>query len=109
MPGCTLQHPTHAAAWLPWRTGLGPELLIAAASRDVHTRDAAGAAIEGLKSWDAWERRCHACGRGEPAGAEGAARLLLCAGCKSRPFCGRDCQAASWKEHKKECKDLAAL
>lgn len=93
----------------PWLPGLGPELLIAAASKDVHTRDAAGAAIDGLKSWNSWARRCQGCGRGELAGAEGAARLSLSAGCRSRAFCGRDCQAACWGEHKKECKELAAL
>ncbi|KAL4422350.1 hypothetical protein ABPG75_008547 [Micractinium tetrahymenae] len=89
--------------------GLGPELLIAAASKDAHTRDAAGAAIDGLKSWEAWERRCHGCGRREPAEAEGPERLALCAGCRSRAFCGRDCQLACWKEHKRECRELAAL
>lgn len=32
-----------------------------------------------------------------------------CSRCKVTHYCGRECQVAHWKEHKKECKDLIAL
>ncbi|KAG2441391.1 hypothetical protein HYH02_009980 [Chlamydomonas schloesseri] len=35
-------------------------------------------------------------------------KTQLCARCKSVRYCGRDCQAADWKEHKLECAKLAA-
>mmetsp|Transcript_37639 Transcript_37639/g.61458 ORF Transcript_37639/g.61458 Transcript_37639/m.61458 type:complete len:488 (-) Transcript_37639:266-1729(-) len=31
-----------------------------------------------------------------------------CSRCKVARYCGRECQVAHWKEHKHECKDLAA-
>lgn len=89
--------------------GLAAELVIALASKDVHTRDAAAGVVGGLEAFDAWQRGCHHCGRLEPAGAQGPERLRLCAACHSRAFCGMDCQKASWPTHKIECKQLAAL
>lgn len=89
--------------------GLVEELLVAQGSKDVHTRDAARQAAAGLEALGAWQRQCFHCRRAEPAGAEGPGHLLVCAGCKSRVFCGKECQQAAWPAHKRECKQLAAL
>ncbi|KAG2436706.1 hypothetical protein HXX76_006232 [Chlamydomonas incerta] len=35
-------------------------------------------------------------------------KTQLCSRCKSVRYCGRECQAAHWKEHKQECPKLAA-
>ena len=44
---------------------------------------------------------CGGCGAKE--GKDGA-DLLYCAKCKSRKYCGKDCQAEHWKFHKTVCK-----
>lgn len=49
------------------------------------------------------ENLCGACGS---AGEEGKG-LLLCAKCKKRKYCDRDCQKIHWSAHKKECKPAA--
>ena len=41
-------------------------------------------------------------GCGAKAGKDGAL-LLLCAKCKKRKYCSRECQAKNWKLHKKMC------
>ena len=48
---------------------------------------------------------CGACGA--PNGA-GGKKLLKCSQCHSVHYCSRDCQRASWKAHKPECKRLQA-
>jgi len=42
-------------------------------------------------------RKCHQCG----AQKEG---LMVCARCEAAWYCGKECQKAAWKEHKKKCK-----
>ena len=32
-----------------------------------------------------------------------------CSRCKTTAYCGRECQAADWRRHKRECKALAAV
>ncbi|KAI0701054.1 hypothetical protein BC835DRAFT_296067 [Cytidiella melzeri] len=32
-----------------------------------------------------------------------AEKILTCSRCKKAPYCGRSCQAADWKQHKKTC------
>jgi len=39
----------------------------------------------------------------------GGGMLLVCSRCKVVRYCGRECQVQHWKEHKKECVDLASL
>ena len=34
--------------------------------------------------------------------ADGTKNLKVCA-CKSVAYCGKDCQLADWKRHKKDC------
>ncbi|PSC71676.1 zinc mynd-type domain containing [Micractinium conductrix] len=104
---------------LLFRRGLAEELVIAAASKDVSVRDTAAMAIDGLRSFGCWQKRCRHCGRleppepeeeegeGEAAQQAAGGRHKLCKGC--RPYCGRDCQVAAWPAHKQECKQLAAL
>ena len=48
-------------------------------------------------------RTCQNCGKME--GKKG--QLRACSKCKKARYCGRDCQVAHWKEHKKECARLA--
>ena len=45
------------------------------------------------------ETTCDRCGLA-------AADLKQCAGCKTAVYCSRDCQAAAWDGHKKECKAI---
>eukprot|EP01006_Ploeotia_vitrea_P008003 TRINITY_DN18822_c0_g1_i1.p1 TRINITY_DN18822_c0_g1~~TRINITY_DN18822_c0_g1_i1.p1 ORF type:complete len:140 (+),score=31.84 TRINITY_DN18822_c0_g1_i1:274-693(+) len=33
-------------------------------------------------------------------------KILRCEGCKAAHYCGRECQKADWKAHKKECKKM---
>ena len=101
--------PLSAHACHPHIAGLAEELIIAHGSKDVHTRDAARSAAAGLEAHGAWQRRCFHCRQPEPAGAEGPGHLRVCAGCKSRLFCGKGCLNAAWPSHKRECKQLAAL
>ena len=35
-------------------------------------------------------------------------KVMVCAKCKSTPYCSRDCQVKHWKVHKKLCKSLNA-
>ena len=80
------------------------ELLAGVVSLDANVRAAAKNAVDGLKAFGAWRRRCHCCGRVE----EEEGRFSLCGGCRQRVFCGRDCQVAAWGAgHKAECKALA--
>jgi hypothetical protein len=44
-------------------------------------------------------------GGGQPSTA--AVRLKACSGCGLARFCGRQCQTAAWKRHKRVCKALA--
>lgn len=37
------------------------------------------------------------------AKADGGTQLMICAKCKARRYCGRECQKAEWKKHKKVC------
>jgi hypothetical protein len=36
-------------------------------------------------------------------------RGMLCSACKAASYCSRDCQLEHWKQHKKLCKQLAAV
>jgi len=50
--------------------------------------------------------RCDDCRKEETA--DGSCRLSVCARCKSRRYCSRECQSRHWKAfHKGECGDLA--
>lgn len=99
--------------------GLGAELVIAQASKDSHVRDMARQTVEVLEAFEAWQRQCAHCARAEPPqrdsegdggeAVQAEGRLKLCSVCRSRGYCGRECQMGAWKEHKKECKLLAAL
>lgn len=46
---------------------------------------------------------CANCGKGQ----ENSSTLKVCSACKSVHYCGRDCQAAHHKQHKKACKEQA--
>jgi len=50
------------------------------------------------------ELRCAWC----LAGASAGARLQRCARCRRANYCGRDCQAADWPDHARECRHLAS-
>ncbi|KAH8726913.1 hypothetical protein GQ44DRAFT_738659 [Phaeosphaeriaceae sp. PMI808] len=52
------------------------------------------------------EPTCAKCN--ETAAAKNVANLQVCARCKTTRYCGRDCQTADWKTHKKECSKIAA-
>ncbi|KAL5398906.1 hypothetical protein PMIN03_012734 [Paraphaeosphaeria minitans] len=52
------------------------------------------------------EPTCAKCN--ETAAAKNVADLKLCARCKTTRYCGRDCQKADWKTHKKACSTYAA-
>jgi hypothetical protein len=39
----------------------------------------------------------------DKCGTQQAAVLKKCSRCKSAKYCGRDCQSAAWKQHKKSC------
>jgi hypothetical protein len=86
--------------------GIARELVAGRASRDANVRDAAWAAIGGLREYGCWARLCDGCGCQEQQ--EG--QLKKCSGCKQRLYCSRECQLAAWKEggHKEECSRLAA-
>jgi MYND finger len=45
-------------------------------------------------------KRCFSCGKIESRKGE----LKACIRCEVALYCGRDCQRADWKKHKKECK-----
>lgn len=47
----------------------------------------------------------HACAHCEAA----PGKLLRCASCKTVKYCGKECQVAAWKGHKKSCGMLASL
>ncbi|KAF1365201.1 hypothetical protein EJ07DRAFT_95384 [Lizonia empirigonia] len=44
----------------------------------------------------------------ETATAKNVANLKACTRCKTTRYCGRDCQKANWKIHKKNCSENAA-
>ncbi|KAI0741325.1 hypothetical protein C8Q80DRAFT_128957 [Daedaleopsis nitida] len=47
--------------------------------------------------------RCHHCGAEEHSLPEGQ-KLKRCTGCKTLVFCSKECQKASWSEHKLLCR-----
>lgn len=49
------------------------------------------------------ERTCSRCGV-----SESEKKLSKCTGCRQVQYCGKTCQAADWKGHKKSCKWEAA-
>ncbi|KAK9807033.1 hypothetical protein WJX72_011354 [[Myrmecia] bisecta] len=89
------------------KRGLAAYLTIGRASKDANVRTAATHTVTTLREgFDLWHRNCTACGKLE----EVVDTYQLCAACKARVYCGRDCQKRHWKEgHKAECKKLAAL
>ncbi|KAJ6624929.1 hypothetical protein B0H10DRAFT_2004878 [Mycena sp. CBHHK59/15] len=48
-------------------------------------------------------RNCFGCGKSDLE----ESKLLLCGGCKAARYCGKDCQKASWKQHKILCKTVS--
>jgi len=61
------------------------------------------AGIERITVCEKTGRACLKCGATETVERK---RLNQCARCKAVNYCGRECQVADWKEHKKLCKIL---
>ena len=47
---------------------------------------------------------CAACGEA----ASATLKLQTCTACRSVAYCGRDCQLAHWRQHKRRCKEIKA-
>ena len=49
---------------------------------------------------------CSYCNAGYGGRPSPPGKLKVCEGCRNARYCGRQCQKAHWKQHKKECRRL---
>jgi hypothetical protein len=58
---------------------------------------------------DTWcVKSCRHCQKIEPQQVDTSAVLMKCQRCKIAYYCGKECQVADWKSHKKTCNDVGS-